>query len=68
MSQTGPPGRLSFSISALRVRRTHTINVTSNITEVTALPLRGDLQRLSGAWVLTTNDIRGRGHWDIDRT
>jgi hypothetical protein len=28
MSQTGAPGRLSFSISALRVRLTHAINAT----------------------------------------
>jgi hypothetical protein len=35
MSQTGAPGRLSFPIAALRVRLTHPINATPNITEVT---------------------------------
>jgi hypothetical protein len=41
MSQTGAPGRLSFSISALRVRLTHTINATPNITEVTPSHFEG---------------------------
>jgi hypothetical protein len=35
MSQTGTPGRLSFSISASRVRLTRAISAAPNITEVT---------------------------------